>query len=339
MSLQLNGTDGVTFNDGSNQPAAASPIGTKNLIINGDMRIAQRGTSFTGLQNTPTYSIDRMSYRRGGTWTTATFSHTQDTDVPTGQGFNNSLKFSCTATETPTTDQNAYILGIYNEGINFSHLAYGTPNAKTMTLTFWVKSNVTGTYQINFGTTRRLYKTYTIDTADTWEKKTITFAGDTSASIANDTSVGFLILWEAAAGPDVGSGTPTGEWEAPNSTNDAALHQVNLASSTSNYVNITGVQLEVGDTATPFEVMPYDMNLARCQRYYGKGDSANNKHGGLYDGSLYIGEIFFPTTMRATPTITVSGTGTAGSASTTDFFYTKTGSGCYINAWTANAEL
>jgi hypothetical protein len=333
------------------------------------MRIAQRGTSFTGLQNTPTYSIDRMSYRRGGTWTTATFSHTQDTDVPTGQGFNNSLKFSCTATETPTTDQNAYILGIYNEGINFSHLAYGTPNAKTMTLTFWVKSNVTGTYQINFGTTRRLYKTYTIDTADTWEKKTITFAGDTSASIANDTSVGFLILWEAAAGPDVGSGTPTGEWEAPNSTNDAALHQVNLASSTSNYVNITGVQLEVGDTATPFEVMPYDMQLARCERYYQKSYDVNITPGTINtngpevfqidDGAIQRSGVRWRIRTRTSPTVTIynPATGASGQIRTdaaqnynvgNAYYIGQTGcfidytpaSGQYVSFhWVASAEL
>ena len=313
INLQANGVTKAKVTANGLQDANGASIrggSFRNLIINGDMSIAQRGTSATGLQNTPNYLIDRMSYRRGGVWTTATFSHTQDTDVPTGQGFSKSLKFSCTATETPSTTQLAYFLGIYNEGKNFQHLKYGTSSAETITLSFWVKSNVTGTYAVNLyasGTNdRAIYKTYTINSANTWEKKTLTIEPNTTTTIANDNSNGFHILWVGASGPDNATDTVTGSWETSLSTKSANLHGVNLASSTSNYVNITGVQLEVGEGASDFEFLPYDVQLARCQMYY-----KNIFHG------QFCGVVYEPNgdtrttvlqigTMRASPTITPS---------------------------------
>ena len=267
MSLQLNGTDGVTFNDGSEQWAAASPIGTKNLIINGDMQIAQRGTSSTGHATGGYFTVDRFGFYPSGlgTWT-----NTQSTDVPSEQGFSNSYKLECTTADASPAAPDVLTIQQKIEAQNLQHLNYGTSSAKTTTLSFWVKSNKTGTYNFNLkkdDDNRRIVKQYTISSANTWEKKTITIEGDTSGVINNDNGVGLQLVFWLGAGSDYTTGSvPTG-WSVA-ATTDYAPSQVNLADSTSNYINITGVQLEVGDTATPFEVMPYDMNLARCQRYF-----------------------------------------------------------------------
>ena len=267
MALQLNGTDGVTFNDGSEQWAAASPIGTKNLIINGNMQIAQRGTSSSSITTSGYTTVDRWTNSIGtaGTWTIS-----QDTDVPTGQGFSNSHKYDCTTANGSLSAGSELAIIQMIEAQNLQHLKFGTSSAETLTVSFWVKSNKTGTYIVEiyqWDSNRAISKSYTINSADTWEKKTITIEGDTSGQIDNNNDRGFQVAWWIAAGSNNTSGTLQTSWGTLTSAN-RAVGQVNLADSTSNYINITGVQLEVGDTATPFEVMPYDMQLARCQRYY-----------------------------------------------------------------------
>ena len=310
MSLQLNGTDGVTFNDGSEQWAAASPIGTKNLIINGDMRIAQRGTSATGISNSNTYyTIDRYQVDCG---TGPVWSQEQSTDVPTGQGFGHSLKMSCTTAETPLASGSRLQIRTRLEGQNLQHLKYGTSSAESLTLSFWVKSNKTGTYVFelyNVDATRQVSKSFTINSADTWEKKTITYDGDTVSGFDNDNGNSLQIGIYFAAGSNYSSGTQQTTWASAVTANRAAALTVNLADSTSNYINITGVQLEVGDTATPFEVMPYDMQLARCQRYYQKYTANFDEplcNGTYYTTTLVYGVMNFNTTMRAKPTGSVS---------------------------------
>jgi len=245
--------------------ATQNSLGVRNLIINGDMRIAQRGTSATGKTTASYYSIDRMfnNIASAGTWTIS-----QDTDVPTGQGFSNSLKYQCTTADASLTGLVQLFQKI--EGQNAIHLKYGTSNAKTTTFSFWVKSNKTGTYIYEVfqqDAFRSISKLFTINSADTWEKKTIAIEGDTSGVINNDNGEGFRVTIWLAAGSDYTSGTLQTSWGTLTTAN-RAVGQVNLADSTSNYINITGVQLEVGDTATPFEQRPYDMELRRCQRYF-----------------------------------------------------------------------
>ena len=269
MSLLLNGTDGVTFNDGSEQWAAASPIGPKNLIINGDMRIAQRGTSQTSITSSGYYTVDRwyMVNDATGTWT-----QTQDTDVPTGQGFATSVKLACTTADASLSASDGLQIHTRLEGQNLQHLKKGTSSAEKLTVSFWVKSNKTGTYIYELydqDNARQVSKSYTIDTADTWEKKTITIDSDTTGAFDNDNNLSLYSTFWLAAGSDKSSGTLNTSW-ASSVTANRVVGQVNLADSTSNYINITGVQLEVGDTATPFEHRPYDMELVRCQRYYEK---------------------------------------------------------------------
>ena len=311
MALQLNGTDGVTFNDGSEQWAAASPIGTKNLIINGDMNIAQRGTSASGLTSSGYHTVDRMEFQIGsmGTWTM-----TQDTSVPTGQGFGKSFKLACTTADASPAASDSLAVNYKMEGQDIQHLAYGTVSAKSLTLSFWVKSNKTGTYineLVNTDVGKQISKSYTISSADTWEKKTITFAGDTVSGFTNDNNLSMYLRFYFGAGTDLTSGTLNTSWATTVNAN-RAVGQVNLADSTSNYINITGVQLEVGDTATPFEVMPYDMQLARCQRYYetiGKNGTGSLIVSGNTPSSQQVNTTFtYKVTKRATPAVTKVGT-------------------------------
>ena len=275
MALLLNGTDGVTFNDGSEQWAAASPIGTKNLIINGDMRIAQRGTSVSGITSNGYKTIDRFffGYTTQGTWTNE---------------FGIQQRIECQ---------------------NLQHLKYGTSSAEKLTMSFWVKSNKTGTYVIWFyrtGTTRHIQKQYTIASADTWEKKTLTFPADTTGTFDNDNARSLQLNFWLGAGSDFTSGTLATAWESRTSAN-RAVGQVNLAGSTSNEWYITGVQLEVGTSASDFEFLPHDVNLQRCQRYFQVFGSTGGFEGittGLAGSSTTNWcQLTYVNTMRTSPSI------------------------------------
>jgi len=282
----------------------------RNIVINGDMSLSQRGTSVSSLTSSSTYqTIDRYATELGsnGTWT-----QSQSTDVPTGQGFAKSLKMDCTA-----TGSGGYLhITQRFEGQNLQYLKKGTSNAESFTLSFWVKSAKTGTYIVEFrdiDNTRNISKSYTISSADTWEKKTITFAGDTSGAFGNDNGSSLeLNLW-LAAGSSNTSGTLQTNWGSQVAAN-RAVGQVNLGDSTSNDWYITGLQLEVGTSASDFEFLPVDVNLARCQRYYqiiadrtSTGERMAIICGaaiatGTGDGTVYAA-IQFPTPMRASATM------------------------------------
>jgi len=246
---------------------AYNPNPFRNIIINGDMSIAQRGTSVSSITTSNYYTVDRfnMAITTLGTWT-----QSQSTDVPSGQGFAKSFKIECTTADASPASGDVLQIQQKFEGQNLQYLKYGTANASSLTLSFWVKSNKTGTYVASFynnDNARHISKSYTIDTADTWEKKTITYAGDTVGALDNDNAVSLLLILYMGAGTDFTSGTLATSWNSYVAAN-ACVGQVNLADSTSNYINITGVQLEAGTTASDFEFLPYDVNLQRCLRYY-----------------------------------------------------------------------
>jgi len=241
----------------------------RNIIINGDMSIAQRGTSTASITTSNYYTVDRfnMAITTLGTWT-----QSQSTDVPSGQGFAKSFKIECTTADASPASGDVLQIQQRFEGQNLQYLKYGTANASSLTLSFWVKSNKTGTYVASFynsDNARHISKSYTIDTADTWEKKTITYAGDTVGALDNDNASSLLLILFMGAGTDFTSGTLATSWNSYVAAN-SCVGQVNLADSTSNYINITGVQLEAGTTASDFEFLPYDVNLRRCYRYYQK---------------------------------------------------------------------
>jgi len=289
----------------------------RNIIINGDMSIAQRSTSVAGITGNGYYTLDRyhLNLDTMGTWT-----QSQSTDVPTGQGFATSLKMACTTADASPAVADQIKFQIKNEGQNLQYLKQGTANAESLTLSFWVKSNKTGIYisRLQKGG-RQICKSYTINSADTWEKKTITFAGDTTGTIANTNTNQFNLEFFLGAGTNFTSGTLATSWEATTTANQA-VGQVNLADSTSNYINITGVQLEAGTTASDFEFLPVDVNLQRCQRYFvqfGKNQGVGEAAGDLYGFGITNNDnlnsfilIPLPVRMRTAPT-SITQTGSA----------------------------
>jgi len=284
------------------QSLIADNINFRNIIINGDMSIAQRSTSVSSITSSSTYkTIDRFVTELGsnGTWT-----QSQSTDVPTGQGFGKSLKMDCTS-----TGSGGYLhITQRFEGQNLVYLNKGRSTAESLTLSFWVKSAKTGTYIAEFrdtDNTRNISKSYTISSADTWEKKTITYPGDTSGGLSNDNGASLeLNLW-LAAGSSNTSGTLQTDWGSQVSAN-RAVGQVNLGDSTSNDWYITGLQLEAGTSASDFEFLPADVNKNRCLRYYqllATGDSQVLFNGFYYTASELRTVVQTLVPMRANPTL------------------------------------
>ena len=278
----------------------------RNILINGDMSLAQRATSTASITASGYYTIDRFktNISSAGTWT-----QSQSTTVPSGQGFATSLKMDCTTADGSLGAADSLNIQQRFEGQNLQHLKKGTASAESVTLSFWVKSNKTGTYIVELyesDNTRSISKSYTIDSSDTWEQKEITFAGDTSGALNNDNARSLDVNFFLAAGSNFTSGTLATSWSSYTAAN-RAVGQVNLADSTSNEFFITGVQLEVGTTASDFEFLPYDVNLRRCQRYYFVKADGSGELGiaTYYSSSSMRASISFPTTMRAAPTLEV----------------------------------
>jgi len=286
-------------------------IGFRNLIINGDMSIAQRGTT-SGITSSSFGGPDRFRF---GISSSGTFTVSQDTDTPTGQGFGKSYKVDCTSsTASPTTIALQHRL----EGQMLQSLKFGTSNAESFTISFWVKSNLTGTSVLEIfqedASNTSIGKTFTINSANTWEKKTLTFVGDTSNSLTNDNSKQLELNWWLGASSTYTSGTLPSTWSARVNANRAAGLDINIASSTSNEFYITGVQLEVGTSASDFEFLPYDVNLQRCQRYYQKSYNIGTTAGTATSDGIMIGirgdgafasVTRLPVRMRTAPTLTI----------------------------------
>ena len=281
-------------------------INFRNILINGGMDLAQRGTSSTGLTTGGYRTVDRFNF---GIATAGTWTITQDSTVPTGQGFAKSTKLDCTTANASLSAGSELTFFQKIEGQNLQYLKKGTSNAESVTLSFWVRSNKTGTYTAEIfdnDNSRQISKTYTISSADTWEKKTITFAGDTTGALDNDNAVSFWIFFWLGAGSNYTSGTLNTSWNSSTTANRVSSSQVNLADSTSNEWYITGVQLEAGTTASDFEFLPYDVNLERCYRYYQvivDGDNYGIAAGAAYNTTKAYGIYRFKKEMRASPTI------------------------------------
>ena len=246
-------------------------IGFRNLIINGDMSQAQRGTSVNNTNGAP-YLIDRFRNQAvyGSTAPTATIAISQSTTVPSGQGFVKSTKYDVTTAQGSLTTDTGYALEQRIEGQMLQHLKKGTSSAEALTLSFWVRSNKTGTYVVELADTdnsRQCSQAYTINSADTWEKKTLNYPADTTGAFTNDNGASLKVRIWVAAGATFTNGTLATTW-ASTSNGNSAVGQVNLVDSTSNEWYITGLQLEIGTTASDFEFIPFDVNLQRCQRYF-----------------------------------------------------------------------
>ena len=285
--------------------------GRRNLIINGDMRIAQRGTSSSTPADGGYTNVDRFQVFRNGAGVLQT---TQSGVAP--DGFKNSLLVECATADTSIAGSDFGGIAYYVEAQDLLGTALGTASAKPLTLSFWVRANVTGLYSVAVrqpnSTVDSYLDTYYINAVDTWEYKTITIAPDTG--VGNWTMTGngkglqvAFALWNGGSY----GGAEYGKWLG--NTNDVGSSEnVNFVSSTSNIFRITGVQLEVGKVATPFEHRSYGEELALCQRYFEKiGGNASYER--LAVGFIRSGgnstrtPLFFKVPKRAAPTITQSG--------------------------------
>lgn len=298
-------------------------FGRRNLIINGAMRVAQRGTSSSGISSGGDYlTIDRFRFSMSSA---SVWDISQSTTVPSEEGFSYSQKIDCTTADSSLDASNYLIYLTALEGQNLQHAKFGTSSAEKLTLSFWVRSAKTGTYVVEFinaaaSGNRTQSQSYTISSADTWEKKTITIDGDTATAFDNSTGADLSLYFWLAAGSTYSGGTLNTSWNSNTNANRAA-GVVNLADSTSNDWYITGIQLEVGDNATPFEHLSYGEEYMLCQRYYHKADISGSAPFWLHplttnDTNYRRGTYYLPTRMRATPTVTVSNSGT-GTATTT----------------------
>ncbi len=201
MSVTLNGSNGITFNDGSSQTAAASPFGLKNRIINGDCRIDQRNAGASVASPSDTYTLDRFYSRQVGG---GVASIQQSSTAP--NGFNNSLLFTVTTADSSIVTTDRYYIRQYIEGYNVADLGWGTASAQTITLSFWVRSSVTGTFggSLQNDAVDRTYAfTYSISSANTWEQKTVTIAGDTSGTWLKTNGVGLVVQWSLGMGQHI----------------------------------------------------------------------------------------------------------------------------------------
>ena len=281
----------------------------KPLIINGDMQVSQRTTSETGITDNRYSACDRFKIEIDscGTWTV--IQETLTSGAAYNAGFRKALRLDCTTADASPASADAVIVSHRMEGQNLNVFKKGTSSAEKYTLAFWIKSNKTGTAQVNFTdeeNTRMCSGTYTISSANTWEKKIINIAADTSGASNNDNTESIRISWWFDAGSNYTGGAVPTAWEAT-SASDKGVSTLSLADSTSNDVAITGVQLEVGEftstTLPPFQFEDFGDNLARCQRYCfvlttpnGRGRFAS---GGFYSTQNTDVIVHFPTEMRS----------------------------------------
>ena len=305
--------------DGGGVSAKIAAVGggqlsNRNLIHNGAMKIAQRGTSTTGV-TTLVYQVDRWLFAPVslGTWTLE-----QSTDAPTG--FADSLKATCTTADASPAAGDYALVTHRTEAQDLQHLEYGTSNAESLVLSFYVKSNKTGaaSFEVtqNDNSAKQFTKGYTINAANTWEQKKITIPGDTAGVINNDNGIGLILNWWQNSGSTYTGGSHNAAWEVATNANRNA-DNLGVGGTNNDYFAITGVQLEIGtnDANTTFEHRTYADDLAICQRYFLKGPAV-----AIYGQRWSSGNSFvvwnFPVQMRDTPTITGTFNVSTGTLST-----------------------
>ena len=316
-AIQVGGSDAINLSTGLNATFVQNAdlpntFGFKNRIINGDMRIDQRnaGASVTIPFTNSQYTLDRWAVQSSQP---SKFSLQRNAgSVTPPVGFTNYLGItSLSAYSLATTDYFTVYQAI--EGFNFADMAWGTANAATVTLSFWVRSSLTGTFggSLRNGTVARSYPfTYTINSANTWEKETITIAGDTTGTWDTGNTAALILTLGLGVGSNF-TGT-AGAWAAGNVIVPTGSTSVVGTNGATFY--ITGVQLEKGSTATSFDYLDYGRSLAQCQRYYYRITSGGIGNrigmGQVYSTTNALGYTSFPVTMRVAPSA-LEQTGTA----------------------------
>ena len=316
--------------------------GNRNIIINGATQLWQRGTSVDTIASGG-YLCDRWRVAYAGT--DGNVDVDQDTSVPTGQGFGYSQKVSMDASESSLDAGDQVNVTQRIEAQNLQHLEFGTSSAKSLVVSFWVKSSVAATYSVEWvtpdGTERMIGRTYTINSANTWEYKTLNVPGDPSATINNDNGIGLDLRFWLDAGSSWTSGTFATDWENTTQANRVSATTGWLISSNPTW-HITGIQLEIGDVSTPFEHEDFGTTLEKCRRYC----QVNPVHLGYNTGSQAVvsgsGTVQFTPIMRATPTVTGTFSPQSGNAGTFALATTTSNNvHCYnsANNWSASQGI
>ena len=288
---------GNAFSDGA--------LSNRNLIINGAMNVAQRGTIATGVNVSGYHTVDRFSYTEGGGGGSGDLTMEQSTDAP--DGFSYSAKYTVTTADTLSGTENICFRQRLEAG-DCQALKFGNSGNK-FTISFWVKASLTGLYSLQcYGSdpSRSALSSYTVNVANTWEYKTLTFNVDPTTAIAKGTGTGLAVVWMLDSGPD--DIQSAFDWSTV-SAFSAVTGQVNFMATSGATWQITGVQLEVGDTATPFEHEPYSVTLQKCQRYYQDYSTYKYTRSGTVSSSATGNRESIPsfvTTMRTAPTITIT---------------------------------
>ncbi len=300
------------------------PIPFRNIIINGDMSIDQRNSGSSVTATNGGYTIDRWLT---GSSQSSKFTVDQETDAPTG--FSYSVKLTSSAATTPgASDQYWFAQNI--EGFNTAYLEYGNSNAKTVTVSFHVKSSLTGTFSGSLMNSAYNYShpfTYSISSANTWEKKSVVITGATAGTwIGATNGVGIRMYFSLGNGSNF-LGT-AGSWSA--SQNNGATGETQFVATSGATLFITGVQLEAGTTASDFEFLPVDVNLQRCQRYYQTTQSFVGN--GSSNTSQCVGETAIGIPMRATPSLSLSGNFVITDGYTSDYTQSSASIGVYSNS-------
>jgi hypothetical protein len=285
--------------------AEAAALTNRNLLYNGAMQVAQRSASVAGITGGGYNTADRWNTLLDtlGTWTQSI-----ESDAPTGSGLRKSMKMLCTTADAAPAAADQLAMRQLLEGQDIQRISKGTSDAQQLTLSFWVKSNVTGAYiaeLVDQDNTRQVSASYTISASATWEKKTITFPADTTGVLDNDNALSLQCIFWLAAGSNRNSGTLNTSWASTTQAN-RAVGQTNLAAATNNYWQVTGVQLETGPISTPFEFKSYGQELRECQRYF---EICNIFFAYIgYKG----GCVYFNTQKRAIPNSVIFYTGQGG---------------------------
>lgn len=281
--------------------------GNRNLIINGAMQVAQRGTSSSGLgSNTSANFIADRTFTNSNSAGRYTASQNTVTDLP---GFANSLKLDCTTADTSIAADEYLLLQHRFEGQNLQQLKKGTSSAESVTLSFYVKGNAAATYTAelyDYNNARTFSQRFNVTTS--WNRISLTYAGDTSGALDNDNALSFILMVWLHAGSNYTSGTQNSGWAAYDATTRVNSSDTSFFDSTDRTFEITGIQLEIGDVATPFEHEDIGTTLRKCNRYF--QTVSGRLWGGYGAGADYL-QWWFDGEMRTAPTVTGT-TGTVG---------------------------
>ena len=338
VALDVNGALSVTGDITASSFNGGQLGGRRNLIINGAMKVAQRGTSTTGLGSSISYgSLDRFIIEAGNTAGRLTMAQVADVH----DGFANAMKLTCTTADTSIASNEFAILSQRLEGQDLQQMKKGTSSAESVTVSFYVKGNASATYTLELrDNDNSRFNSQEFPVTTDWVRVSRTFVGDTTGAFDDDNALSLKCNIHLHAGSDLTGGTHVSNTWGTTSNTRVGDNQTSFFDSTNRTFFITGWQMEVGSQATPFEHRSFGEELALCQRYFwqfGTGDPNYTPIGtGVSEGSFSNVAMFYPTKMRTAPSIAYSsGVKVFDGSTSTDITSTR---GSYIGLQSINFQ-